>query len=135
MQRVRSQDLGPPRASLGIVTFLLVALVVGGLASPAAAEKDERGKGAAIGAGVGLLAGGTKDAAKGALLGAGAGAMATKGEREKAQDYAKKGAAIGAGVGLLKGDGLEGAAKGAVYAGATGAIIGKEKDKEKRDKD
>ncbi len=42
---------------------------------------------------------------------------------------------IGAGVGLLKGDGLEGAAKGAIYAGAAGAIIGKEKDKEKREKD
>jgi hypothetical protein len=133
MQRVRSRDLGPAGASF--VVFVLVAVVAGGVATPLAAQKDERAKGAAIGAGVGLLTGGTKEAAKGALVGAGAGAMATKGEREKAQDYAKKGAAIGAGVGLLKGDGLEGAAKGAIYAGAAGAIVGKEKDKEKRDKD
>ena len=38
----------------------------------------------------------------------------------------------GSQLGLLKGDGLEGAAKGAIYAGAAGAIVGKEKDKEKR---
>lgn len=133
MQRVRSRGLGQVVASLGVVVIVLFAIVAGGVATPLAAQKDERAKGAAIGAGVGLLTGGTKDAAKGALVGAGAGAMATKGERDKAQDYAKKGAAIGAGVGLLKGDGLEGAAKGAIYAGAAGAIVGKEKDKEKRD--
>ena len=38
-----------------------------------------------------------------------------------------------AGVGLLSGGGIEGAAKGAIYAGAAGAVVGKEKDKERRD--
>ena len=135
MGRNRTPCSGRSGSAPVVALLLAVAIIASGVVSPLAAQKDERGKGAAIGAGVGLLTGGTKEAAKGALIGAGAGAMATKGEIEKAQEYAKKGAAIGAGVGLLKGDGLEGAAKGAIYAGAAGAIIGKEKDKEKRDKD
>jgi hypothetical protein len=133
MQCIRPRSAGRFGVTPTLAVLIAAALLAGLVTSPATASKDERGKGAAIGAGVGLLAGGTKDAAKGALIGAGAGAMATKGEREKAQDYAKKGAAIGAGVGLLTGGGVEGAAKGAIYAGAAGAVVGKEKDKEKRD--
>ena len=132
MQCIRPRSAGRFGVTSTLAVLIAAALLAGLITSPATASKDERGKGAAIGAGVGLLTGGTKDAAKGALIGAGAGAMATKGEREKAQDYAKKGAAIGAGVGLLTG-GVEGAAKGAIYAGAAGAVVGKEKDKEKRD--
>lgn len=110
------------------VTILLVsALFASVLASPAGAG-SKTAKGAAIGAGVGLLAGGGKDAAKGALVGAGAGALTRGGEREKTKEYAKKSAAVGAGVGLLTG-GVEGAAKGAVYGGAAGAIAGEQKDK------
>jgi hypothetical protein len=122
MQRIGSRRFERWGSRSLVAVVVVVALVAVGIATPLAAGKDDRGKGAAIGAGVGLLTGGTRDAAKGALVGAGAGAMATKGEREKAQDYAKKGAAIGAGVGLLKGDGLEGAAKGAIYAGGGGGL-------------
>ena len=87
-------------------------------------------KGAAIGAGVGLIAGdGVKGAAKGALVGGGAGAL-TKDDRDekKTKDYAKKGAAVGAGVGLLT-DGVSGAIKGAAVGGGAGAIVGDQKEK------
>jgi hypothetical protein len=91
---------------------------------------SKTGKGAAIGAGVGLIAGdGIKGAAKGALVGGGAGALTADDRNEKkTKDYAKKGAVIGAGVGLVT-DGVSGAVKGAALGGGTGAIVGDQKKK------
>ena len=88
-------------------------------------------KGAAIGAGVGLIAGdGVKGAARGALVGGGAGALTASDRNEKkTKDYAKKGAAIGAGVGLVT-DGVSGAVKGAAVGGGAGAMVGDRKKKD-----
>lgn len=97
------------------------------------AEASKAGKGALIGGGIGLIAGGGKGAAKGALLGGGVGALSSNRNRG-AKRGASKGAAVGAGIGLITGGGLSGAAKGAVYGGATGAIIGDGKKKKRHKK-
>ena len=92
---------------------------------------DRTAKGAAIGAGVGLVAGkDVRDVAKGGLIGGGAG-CADEGQdvdKKKTKKYAKDGAAIGAGVGLVT-DGVEGAVKGAIYGGSAGAVYGDQKSK------
>jgi hypothetical protein len=95
-----------------------------------AESADRTAQGAAIGAGVGLIAGkSAKDAAKGALVGGGAGALTKKDvDEKKTKKYAKDGALIGAGVGLLT-DGAGGAVKGAVYGGSAGAVVGDQKSK------
>ena len=110
--------------------LLLVGSLVAVAAPTTAMAADERVTGAAVGAGVGLLAGGGKGAAKGALVGGGVGALTSEGDKEKTKNYGKKGALAGAGVGLLT-DGVGGAAKGAIYGGSVGAIFGKSKDKNK----
>jgi hypothetical protein len=91
---------------------------------------DRTTKGAAIGAGVGLVAGkDVRDVAKGGLIGGGAGALTKKDvDKTKSKKYAKDGAAIGAGVGLVT-DGVEGAVKGAIYGGSAGAVYGDQKSK------
>lgn len=109
------------------VSVLLVVL----LAAPWPVESSDRtAKGAAIGAGVGLLAGkGVRDVAKGGLVGGGAGALSKDDvNNKKTKKYAKDGAAIGAGVGLVT-DGVEGAVKGAIYGGSAGAVYGDQKGK------
>ena len=73
MQRIGSRRFERWGSRSLVAVVVVVALVAVGIATPLAAGKDDRGKGAAIGAGVGLLTGGTRDAAKGALVGAGAG--------------------------------------------------------------
>ena len=76
-------------------------------------ESDDRtARGAAIGAGIGLLAGkDVRDVAKGGLIGGGAGALTKDNvDKKKTKKYAKDGAAIGASVGLVT-DGVEGAVK------------------------
>ena len=85
MQNLRPGSFGRFGVTLTLAILLGVALLATLVATPATAADDDRAKGAAIGAGVGLLAGGGTGAAKGALVGAGAGAMTTKGEREKAR--------------------------------------------------
>ena len=128
-QRRRKVPAAPPKGVRSVLAGLLIlVLTAASIATPLVAASKTT-KGAAIGAGVGLLVDGGKGAAKGALVGAGTGALTEKGDKEKTKDYAKKGAAVGAGVGLLTGGGLEGAAKGAVYAGAAGAVVGNQKDK------
>ena len=91
---------------------------------------DRTAKGAAIGAGVGLIAGkDVRDVAKGGLIGGGAGALSKDDvNKKKTKKYAKDGAAIGAGVGLVT-NGVEGAVKGAIYGGSAGAVYGDQKSK------
>lgn len=81
---------------------------------------DRTAKGAAIGAGVGPVAGkDVRDVAKGGLIGGGAGAL-TKDDvnKKKTKNYAKHGAAIGGGAGLVT-DGVEGMVKGAICGGTS----------------
>ena len=63
-------------AKLGLLIFLTTAL------SPVWAA-DKTTKGAAAGAGIGLVTGGGKGAAKGAVLGAGAGALSESGKKKE----------------------------------------------------
>lgn len=132
---MRSTGARPPGGRTSLPT-LTAAILLGGLLvamalpSPAVAA-DDMAKGAAIGAGVGLITGRGSGMARGALVGAGVGALHEEG-KGKSEKYAKKGAAVGAGVGLLSG-GVSGAAKGAIYTGAAGAVYGGVKDKKKND--
>ncbi len=113
---------------LPIFAVFVTALV---LAPGADVMAGRTGKGAAIGAGVGLLTGGgVKGTAKGALVGGGVGALTeNNADQKKTKDYAGKGALVGAGVGLLTGDGAKGALKGAMYGGSAGALLGSRKKK------
>ncbi len=111
-------------------SFLYVLWLVFLFSAWPAQSADRTAKGAAIGAGVGLIAGkNVGDTAKGALVGGGVGALSKDDAGDKkTKKYAKDGALIGAGVGLVS-DGVEGAVKGAIYGGSAGAVYGDQKRK------